>query len=86
MERGKYKQEVHRDPVTLEDIKIMEYCGGGYFRTKMPVGQSAKIIHGPELKRMLLEEITRLEKQVSDAGWALDGYQQTERDNFGREY
>ena len=54
-------------PATLEDIPHMEYCGGGYFREKKPVGHSAKLIHAPEMKRILLEEIDRLKEQLKTA-------------------
>jgi len=64
MERGKYKQEAITDPVTIEDIKKMVYSGGGYFREKKPAGQNAKIIHGPEIQRILLQEIERLENEL----------------------
>jgi len=77
---------MEHNPVTVEDIKKMEYKGGGYFRLPAPTGQNTKIIHGPEIQRILLKHIARLEKQISDAGWALEGYQQEQRDNFGNEW
>jgi hypothetical protein len=64
MERGRYKQERNTDPLTIEEIRKMEYAGGGYFREKLPRGQSARILHGPEIQRILSEEIDRLNGEI----------------------
>jgi hypothetical protein len=54
--------------MNVEDIKKMkEYCGGGYFREKKPVGQSAMTIHAPEMRDILLSEIDRLNVEIKDA-------------------
>ena len=45
----------------------MEYAGGGYFREKKPVGVGGKLIHAPEMRRMLLEEIARLKAELKTA-------------------
>jgi hypothetical protein len=64
MERGKFIKRERVEPATIEDFKHMEYAGGGYFREKKPIGVTAKIIHAPEMKRMLLEEIDRLKAEL----------------------
>lgn len=43
------------EEMTLDEIRQLEYAGGGYFRLPGPVGKKAKIIHGPELHKLLLE-------------------------------
>lgn len=41
--------------MTLEQIKQLEYVGGGYFRIPGPVGKAMPIIHAPELLQLLLK-------------------------------
>ena len=41
--------------MTLEEIKQLEYAGGGYFRLPGPKGVSRPVIHAPELRKLLLK-------------------------------
>lgn len=43
------------EEMTLDEIRQLEYAGGGYFRLPGPVGKKTKIIHGPELHKLLLK-------------------------------
>lgn len=43
--------------MTLEEIRRLEYQGGGYFRLPGPTGERRPIMHAPELLRRLLEII-----------------------------
>lgn len=47
--------------MTLEEIRRLEYLGGGYFRIPGPVGKKMPIIHAPELLALLLKKIAELE-------------------------
>jgi hypothetical protein len=41
---------------TLKEVFPFEYVGGGYFREKgVPKGQSAKILHGMEAIKFVVE-------------------------------
>lgn len=40
--------------MTLEQIKQLEYQGGGYFRLPGPKGEKRPTIHAPELLKVLL--------------------------------
>ena len=41
--------------MTLDEIKQLEYQGGGYFRLRGPKGKKMPIIHAPELVALLLD-------------------------------
>lgn len=41
--------------MTLEQIKKMEYQGGGYFREKGPKGKKMPTVHAPELVAVLIK-------------------------------
>lgn len=44
------------DPsLTLEDIRRLEYVGGGYFRMPGPKGQKTVCLHGPELLNLFIQ-------------------------------
>lgn len=43
------------EKLTVDEIRQLEYAGGGYFRIPGPVGKKTKIIHAPELRELLLK-------------------------------
>lgn len=49
------------EDLTLDEIRSLEYAGGGYFRLPGPVGKKSKIIHAPELRTLLLQLLDQKE-------------------------
>lgn len=58
------KEKVIQVDLPVGDIARMEYVGGGYFRLPAAKGQSSPIIHAPEMRRVLFDEIKRLQGEI----------------------
>lgn len=54
---AKTRMLVDLQKLDTQDVRKLEYVGGGYFRMPGPVGKSTFVIRAPELVRLLLERL-----------------------------